>query len=82
MAYLRTSLCLGACGLGLYSEAPEQSVKPSLSLEQEFSLRSFAVKVDALNEAQSKALLLKMYENMMVRENAYNARLKKVWGIG
>lgn len=64
-------------------EAPERNVKPlELSLEQEFSLRSFATKVDALGEAQSKALLVKMYEDMQLRENAYNARIKKAWGIG
>ena len=53
-----------------------------VSIEQEFEIRAFAAKIHALDEAQSKALLVKMYAQMLLREEAYRAKLRKAWGIG
>ncbi len=52
-----------------------------LSLEQEFSLRSFADQVQQMSSAQAQEFLLKLYEQMMIRETMYQQFLKHEWKL-
>ncbi|WP_416666216.1 NblA/ycf18 family protein [Egbenema bharatensis] len=53
-----------------------------LSLEQEFDLRLFSEQVKGMSLEQTQECLLKLHENMMLRENMYREILKDAWGIG
>ena len=50
-----------------------------LSLEQQFSIRSFETQVSLMSEAQAKDFLVQMYEQMVMRENAYKELLNHDW---
>ncbi|MDB9540744.1 NblA/ycf18 family protein [Anabaenopsis sp. FSS-46] len=52
-----------------------------LSLEQQFSIRSFATQVHNMSPDQAKDFLVKLYEQMMVREATYQELLKHQWGL-
>ncbi|MCC5897719.1 MULTISPECIES: NblA/ycf18 family protein [Cyanophyceae] len=52
-----------------------------LSLEQQFSLRSFETQVAQMSHEQAQQFLLKLYEQMMLREVTYKNLLKHQWGI-
>lgn len=52
-----------------------------LSLEQQFSLRSFQTQVNDMSREQAKEFLIKLYEEMLVRENVYKDVLKHQWGL-
>jgi predicted HD phosphohydrolase len=52
-----------------------------LSLEQQFSLRSFQTQVDKMSREQAKEFLIKLYEEMLVRENVYKDVLKHQWEL-
>jgi Phycobilisome degradation protein nblA len=52
-----------------------------LSLEQQFNLRSFETQVEKMNLEQAQDFLLKLYEQMMLREATYKHLLKNQWGI-
>jgi preprotein translocase subunit Sec63 len=52
-----------------------------LSLEQQFSLCSFASQVQGMNREQAQEYLVKLYEQMLNRENAYKETLKHQWGL-
>ena len=56
-----------------------QSIK--LSLEQEFSLRSFGNQVQQMSREQAQEFLLKLYEQMMIRETTYQQLLKHEWKL-
>jgi Phycobilisome degradation protein nblA len=58
------------------------NTNPQLSLEQEFSHRSFADQVERMSREQAQEFLIKFHEEMMVRENLYRDMLKSSWGIG
>ncbi|NER19854.1 MAG: NblA-related protein [Symploca sp. SIO1C2] len=53
-----------------------------LSMEQQFSLRSFETQVQKMSREQAQDFLIQLYEQMMVRENMYKEFLKQEWGIG
>ena len=53
-----------------------------LSLEQQFSIRSFQSQVEQMSQEQAQDFLIKLYEQMIVRENMYKAFLKHQWGLG
>lgn len=53
-----------------------------LSLEQQFSIRSFETQVQRMSREQAQEFLIKLYEQMMVRENMYKEFLKHEWGLG
>jgi Phycobilisome degradation protein nblA len=53
----------------------------TLSLEQEFTIRSFAEQVKLMSHEQSKEYLLILYEQMMVQETAYRQLLKQEWKL-
>ena len=52
-----------------------------LSLEQQFSIRSFATQVQQMSHEQAQEFLVKLYEQMVVRETTYQELLKHQWGI-
>jgi len=54
----------------------------SLSIEQQFNLRSFETQVEKMSREQAQQFLLKLYEQMMIRETMYKQILKHEWGIG
>jgi hypothetical protein len=57
------------------------SNSPDLSLEQKFNLRSFETQVEKMSRDQAKDFLIKLYEEMLVRENMYKDFLKHQWGL-
>ncbi|MCU0570313.1 MAG: NblA/ycf18 family protein [Oculatellaceae cyanobacterium Prado106] len=52
-----------------------------LSLEQQFSLRSFETQVERMSHEQAQSFLIKLYEQMMLRETMYKHFLKHEWGL-
>lgn len=52
-----------------------------LTLEQQFALRSFETQVDQMSREQAQMMLVKLYEQMLVRETMYKGFLKHHWGI-
>ncbi|MBE9179221.1 NblA/ycf18 family protein [Oculatella sp. LEGE 06141] len=52
-----------------------------LSLEQQFSLKSFETQVERMSREQAQHFLVKLYEQMMMRETMYKHFLKHQWGI-
>ncbi|MBC6473923.1 MAG: NblA/ycf18 family protein [Hormoscilla sp. GM102CHS1] len=52
-----------------------------LSLEQQFSIRSFQSQVQKMSREQAQEFLVKLYEQMIVRENMYKQFLKYEWGL-
>ncbi len=53
----------------------------NLSLEQQFNIRSFETQVQSLNRDQAVEFLVKLYEQMIMKENMYKEFLKHQWGI-
>ncbi|MEH2162873.1 MAG: NblA/ycf18 family protein [Nostoc sp.] len=52
-----------------------------LSLEQEFSLRTFADVVQQMSREQAQEFLLMLYKQMIVREATYQELLKHQWEL-
>ncbi len=52
-----------------------------LSLEQEFSIRAFADKVQRMSREQAQEFLLMLYKQMMIRETTYKQLLKHEWKL-
>lgn len=52
-----------------------------LSLEQQFSIRSFEHQVRDMSHEQAQEFLVNLYAQMMVKENNYKQLLKHQWGI-
>ncbi|HEY9628507.1 MAG TPA: NblA/ycf18 family protein [Coleofasciculaceae cyanobacterium] len=52
-----------------------------LSLEQQFSLRSFESQVEHMSLEQAQHFLVQLYEQMMLKETMYRHFLKHQWGI-
>lgn len=52
-----------------------------LTLEQKFSIRSFETQVEKMSREQAQKFLVKLYEQMMIRENLYKQFLKHEWGL-
>jgi hypothetical protein len=57
------------------------SQSTELTLEQKFSIRSFESQVDRMSREQAQEFLVKLYQQMIVRENMYKEFLKHEWGI-
>ncbi|WP_392532116.1 NblA/ycf18 family protein [Nostoc sp. C117] len=53
----------------------------TLSLEQEFSLRTFADQVQQMSREQAQEFLLMLYKQMMIRETTYQELLKHQWEL-
>lgn len=52
-----------------------------LSLEQEFSLRTFSDQVQQMSREQAQHFLLMLHEQMMIQETMYKEFLKHEWKI-
>lgn len=52
-----------------------------LSVEQQFSIRAFEQQVSQMSEQQAKDFLIKLHEQMIVREATYKELLKHQWGM-
>lgn len=52
-----------------------------LTLEQQFSIRSFETQVQNMSREQAQDFLVKLYEQMMMRETMYKHFLKHQWGL-
>jgi hypothetical protein len=52
-----------------------------LTLEQQFSIRSFATQVQQMSHEQAQDFLVQLYEQMVVREATYKELLKHQWGL-
>ncbi|HEY9658986.1 MAG TPA: NblA/ycf18 family protein [Allocoleopsis sp.] len=52
-----------------------------LTLEQQFSLRSFQDQVSRMSREQAQQFLIQLYEQMMLRETMYKHFLKQQWGM-
>lgn len=53
-----------------------------LTLEQQFSIRSFESQVKHMSREQAQDFLVRLYEQMLTRENMYKEFIKHEWGIG
>ncbi len=52
-----------------------------LSLEQQFSIRSFETQVDQMSHEQAQHFLVQLYKQMLMREATYQQLLKHQWGL-
>ncbi|MBW4575161.1 MAG: NblA/ycf18 family protein [Aphanothece sp. CMT-3BRIN-NPC111] len=52
-----------------------------LSLEQQFSIRSFESQVHNMSREQAQEFLVQLYKQMMMREATYKNLLKHQWGL-
>ena len=52
-----------------------------LSLEQEFSLRTFSDQVQQMSREQAQEFLLMLYKQMIIREATYQELLKHQWEL-
>jgi hypothetical protein len=52
-----------------------------LSLEQQFNLRQFESQVAKMSREQAQQFLVKLYEQMIMRETLYKQFLRHEWGI-
>ncbi|WP_448265896.1 NblA/ycf18 family protein [Nostoc sp. DSM 114159] len=53
----------------------------TLSLEQEFRLRTFADVVQQMSREQAQEFLLMLYKQMIIRETTYQELLKHQWQL-
>jgi hypothetical protein len=61
--------------------AMSQPPLAELTLEQQFSLRSFEAQVDKMSREQAQQFLVKLYEQMLCQETVYRQLIKHNWGI-
>jgi hypothetical protein len=53
----------------------------NLSLEQKFNIRSFETQVRSMSHEQAQDFLVKLYEQMIVKDNMYQDFIRHQWGI-
>lgn len=53
----------------------------SLTIEQQFSICSFASQVQEMNREKAQQKLVELFKEMMIMENSYKQLLKQNWGI-
>jgi hypothetical protein len=63
----------------LTPEPPDKN--NALTLEQQFNIKSFANQVQHMSHEQAKDFLVKLYEQMVVREATYKSLLAHQWGM-
>ena len=51
-----------------------------LTLEQQFAIRSFETQARKMSREQAQEFLVKLYEQMIVRESLYKGFIKTQWG--
>ena len=52
-----------------------------LSLEQKFNIRSFETQVKAMSHEQAQEFLVKLYEQMLLKDNMYQDFIRHQWGL-
>lgn len=52
-----------------------------LSLEQQFNIRSFETQVRSMSHEQAQDFLVKLYEQMLLKDNMYQDFIRHQWGI-
>ena len=52
-----------------------------LSLEQELAVAKFRISVEKMSERKAKQMLVKSFEEMMLKENYYKELIKVNWGL-
>jgi len=52
-----------------------------LSIEKQFSIRSFQSQVERMNLEQAQDFLVELYEQMLMREVMYQEFVKHQWGL-
>ncbi|MGF1590554.1 MAG: NblA/ycf18 family protein [Pleurocapsa sp.] len=52
-----------------------------LSLEQKFNIRSFETQVQSMSHEQAQEFLVKLYEQMILKDNMYQHFIRHQWGI-
>jgi hypothetical protein len=52
-----------------------------LTLEQQFSVRSFQTQIKDMSREQAQHFLVQLYTQMIVQEATYKSLLKHSWGI-
>ncbi len=52
-----------------------------LSLEQQFSVRSFQTQIQDMSREQAQEFLVQLYTQMLWQESTYKNLLKHQWGI-
>ncbi len=52
-----------------------------LSLEQQFSVRSFQTQIQDMSREQAQDFLVQLYTQMLWQETTYKNLLKHQWGI-
>ena len=57
------------------------SKSDQLSIEQQFNIRSFETQVKQMSHEQAQDFLVKLYEQMIIRENMYKEFIKHEWGL-
>lgn len=53
----------------------------NLNIEQQFQIASFKQQVAQMSREQAQEFLMKLYEQMIVREATYQELLKQQWGL-
>jgi len=53
----------------------------TLSIEQQFQLKSVELQTKDWSEAKTKKSLVNLFKHMMERETLYKLKLKQAWGI-
>ena len=53
----------------------------SLSLEQEFQLKSFADQVQRMSREQAQEFLIMIHRQMMIKEKMYQNFIKQEWNL-
>lgn len=54
----------------------------NLTLEQQFNLRSFEDQVNRMSHDQAKEFCVKLYQQMLLKDNAYKSLIKRQWNLG
>ena len=53
----------------------------NLSLEQKFNVRSFETQVKNMSQEQAQDFLIKLYEQMLLKDNMYQDFIRHQWGL-
>jgi hypothetical protein len=53
-----------------------------LSLEKQFSLREFEIKVQNITHMEAQELLISLYRHMLAKDSIYQKMLEQQWGMG
>jgi Phycobilisome degradation protein nblA len=65
--------------LSISTEVMNQSI--SLSMEQEFQLKSFAVQVQHMSQEQAQEFLIALHRQMMIKEKMYQHLIQQEWNL-